>query len=253
MTHATTQAEPCVLGIETSGTTGGAAVIAGGRLAASLAFSSPTLYSQRLLPGIEWLLERAGIHVAAVNGIAVSRGPGSFTGLRIGMSVAKAMAFANSAPLVGVSTLEALALRAAGIAPGMPVCALLDARQGEVYAGLFRAVPPAAGVPGACIPMPAVERLQPDYAGKLEGIRGWVTGPTVFLGEGTLRYRAELAAAFGANFFLAPQIRLLPSAEEVAWLGHARLANGEQDDPVLLEPDYLRKGYMQRMKAEERT
>jgi len=233
----------CVLGIETSGTTGGAAVIAGGRLAASLAFSSPTLYSQRLLPGIEWLLGRAGIAIGDINGVAVSRGPGSFTGLRIGMSVAKAVAFANSAPVVGVSTLEALALRAAGLATGLPVCAVLDARQGEVYAGLFRAADGPVAQPGECIPMPNLERLQPDYAGKLEGIAGWITGPTVFLGEGALRYRTELASAFGPNFLLAPAIRLLPSAEEVAAIGLARLARGEQDDPVMLEPDYLRHGY----------
>jgi len=241
-----------VLGIETSGTTGGAALLRGDHLLGSLSFTSATLYSQRLLPSIEWLVSRTGIEASDIGAIAVSRGPGSFTGIRIGMSVAKALAYANDAAVVGISTLEALALRAASGTMhfgGANICTLLDARQGEVYAGLFRvcAADPAASVaPGTPAPMPALERVREDYAGKMDALADWITTPTFFAGEGALKFRDKLVEMLGANFMLVPSIRNLPGAEEIAWLGAQRLARGERDDLVLLEPDYLRRSYTQR-------
>lgn len=239
---------PVILGLETSGTTGGAALLDGEKLIASLSFTSAELYSQRLLPSVEWLLERAGIPIESIDGVAISRGPGSFTGLRIGMSAAKAIAFANNAPIVGVSTLEALALRALCSGHGRPVCTLLDARQGEVYAGLFQlAADPPPNLPSAQpTPMPRIVRLQEDSAGHLGMLSDWVTEPTLFAGEGAFRYHTELQALLGDKFCLTPSIRNLPSAEEVAWIGAQRLARGEHDDPLLLEPDYLRRAYMEK-------
>jgi tRNA threonylcarbamoyladenosine biosynthesis protein TsaB len=237
-----------ILGIETSGTTGGAALLEGHRLLASLAFTSSTLYSQRLLPGIEWLLERAEVTTEQLAGIAVSRGPGSFTGLRIGLSAAKAIAYAVGIPIVGINTLEALALR--GTCHGMPVCPVLDARQGEVYAALFMPEPadPARDCRDGVLSMPALRRLRDDFAGKAEVVAQWADRPTVFLGEGAFRYRERLQAGAAGNFVLAPSIRNLPSAEEIAWLGGQRLGAGESDDLALLEPDYLRRGYATKSK-----
>jgi tRNA threonylcarbamoyladenosine biosynthesis protein TsaB len=227
-----------LLAIECASTTGGAAVLAQNRLVASLAFTSGALYSQRLLPSIEWLLGRAEIDIGAISAVAVSKGPGSFTGLRIGMSAAKAIAYANGAKLVGVNTLEAMALRAAGL--GAPVCPLLDARQGEVYAALFAVSPgDLARRPGEPAAMPRLERLREDFVGRIEELRGWIAQPTFFLGEGALRYAGELGRMFGPHFVPAPVIRNLPSAEEVAYLGACRIAAGEEDDLALLEPDYL--------------
>ncbi|HJW70308.1 MAG TPA: tRNA (adenosine(37)-N6)-threonylcarbamoyltransferase complex dimerization subunit type 1 TsaB, partial [Candidatus Binatia bacterium] len=89
------------------------------------------------LPGlVERVLARAGLTVRDVEGLAVSIGPGSFTGLRIGLGLAKGLAFAGGVPLATVSTLEALA-EVAEAAPGQRVCAALDARKHEVYAALF--------------------------------------------------------------------------------------------------------------------
>lgn len=239
----TPKTDQLILGIETSGTTGGAALLCQGNLLAGLHFTSKSLYSQRLLPSIEWMLERAQTDVTSITAVAVSKGPGSFTGLRIGMSVAKALAYANGAALVGVSTLEALALRGATIAQaGVPVCPILDARQGEVYAALFRPIVPSPA-PGVPMQMPALERLHEDFAGKIEELAAWIHQPTIFLGEGMLRYQSRLEQLLGDHFLLAPTIRNLPSAEEVAWLGAQRLAHGDADDPVLLEPYYLRHSY----------
>ncbi len=238
-----------VLGIECSGTTGGVALLGPDRLAGALSFTSATLYSQRLLPGIAWLLERTGLQPADVRGVAVSRGPGSFTGLRIGLSVAKAFAFANGIPAVGVGTLEAQALRAAPSAPGLPVCVVLDARQGEVFAGLFRVDWPRPSTGDLAPPAPVLTRLREDYAGKIATLGDWCDGPTLFAGEGTLRYRAQLAEMMGSRFIPAAPMRMLPSGEEVAALGMQRLVWGDSDDPALLEPDYLRRSYTERRQA----
>jgi tRNA threonylcarbamoyladenosine biosynthesis protein TsaB len=235
-----------ILGIESSGTTGGAALLDGDHLMASVCFTSSTLYSQRLMPSIDWLFERAGLDVSALTGVAVSRGPGSFTGLRIGMSVAKGFAYANSIPIVGVSTLEAIALRAAGVGPVDRVCALLDARQGEVYAAMYRVAGRAPDSISAL--MPALEPLHDEFAGSLDAVLEWITETTLFAGEGAFRCRERLAEALGGRFLLAPSIRNLPSAEEVAWLGARCLASGPGDDLVALEPRYLRRSYTEKSK-----
>lgn len=231
-----------VLALETSGTTGGAALLSGEMLLGSLCFTSRALYSQRLLPAVEWLLERTETALEQVGAVAISRGPGSFTGLRVGLSAAKGLAYATGAALVGVPTLEALALRAAGVAGGCPVCPVLDARQGLVYAALFR----LKGESGAGLP--TVVRLREDFAGRTAEVAEWVTEPTVFLGEGAMRYAREFAALLGDRFVLAPPHRRLPSAEEVAVLAMERWRRGDTDDPAALQPEYVARSYMERAK-----
>jgi tRNA threonylcarbamoyladenosine biosynthesis protein TsaB len=177
-----------------------------------------------------------------VNAIAVSKGPGSITGLRIGMSAAKGFAYANSAQLVGVSKLEALAMRAA-TRPGEIICPLMDARQGSIYAGLFRAE--EISTEQVRLPLLQPIRLQPDYAGPMDAIAGWATelDAITFCGEGALKFAGRLRELLGPKFRLAPSIRNLPSAEEVAYIGAMMIERGEHDDMMLLEPDYLRNSY----------
>lgn len=242
-----------VLGIESSGNTGSVALLGPRGMLGCLTFTSPSLYSQRLMPSVDWLAGRAGVSARDITGVAVARGPGSFTGLRIGMSVAKAIAYAADASIVGVPTLEAMALGAlAGCPPGMPVCVLLDARQGQVYAGLYAAgaAPAPERGAGGTLQMPSAvpEALRADFAGPLEEVCGWITGPTLFAGEGALRLEAALRDALGDRFVLAPAARLLPSATEVAVLGALRLERGGADDPALLVPEYLRRSYTEKRK-----
>src|SRR5690606_569280 len=123
------------LGLETSTHSGGAALLGDAGLVGSVCFTTKQLYSQRLLPSIEWLFERTGLQISDVRTVGVAIGPGSFTGLRIGLSVAKALAYSSGAEIVGVGTMEALALRAASGRNAL-VCPLLDARQGQVYSAL---------------------------------------------------------------------------------------------------------------------
>jgi len=101
-----------------------------GNLLASLSLNSKVTHSRRLISGIDWLLQENGIELADIDGFGVGLGPGSFTGLRIGMATLKGLAMAMDKPLLGVSTLDGLAFSCSGNAP---LCSLLDARKQEVY------------------------------------------------------------------------------------------------------------------------
>jgi tRNA threonylcarbamoyladenosine biosynthesis protein TsaB len=176
------------------------------------------------LPGlVQAVLADAGVDVAALGGVAVSIGPGSFTGLRIGLSFAKGLAYAGAIPLVGVPTLEALA-HVAQVAPGTPICAALDARKQECWAALFRRT--ADGV----------ERLGPDQAIAPAALAASLPSATVVVGDAGGVYGDVL----GRVATVLPFATCHPRGVVVARLGAARLAAGEGDDPGTLEPTYVR-------------
>jgi tRNA threonylcarbamoyladenosine biosynthesis protein TsaB len=181
------------------------------------------------LPGaLVSLLEEAGLALEAVEGFAVGLGPGSFTGLRIGLATWKGLAYAQRRPIAGASSLAALALAAAARAPaGAVLVPLLDARKGEVYAGFYR----AAGA--------GVEPLAPEAAlgpAALAGRLAAWPGALVF-GEGRAPH-AEALVSFGA----LPGAPATPGALEVAALAAPRLLGAAHDPQALfaLEPHYVR-------------
>jgi tRNA threonylcarbamoyladenosine biosynthesis protein TsaB len=184
------------------------------------------------LPGaLTDLLGALGRGVRDVEGFAIGLGPGSFTGLRIGLATWKGLAYANRRPIVGVSSLAALALEAAA-APGGKgalLVPLLDARKGEVYAGFYRA--DGDGV-SAVLPEEALapESLQARIAG---------LGPAVGFGDGYAAYHDVLAGALP----LLEAGPATPSGDAVGRLAAPRLAGASCDDRALfaLEPHYVRK------------
>ncbi|MEA2624123.1 MAG: tRNA threonylcarbamoyladenosine biosynthesis protein TsaB [Candidatus Binatota bacterium] len=125
-----------VLGIDTATAVATAGVFAGGRLVSERSDFVPGRHAGRLPDLVSSVLRDAGLDVGDLSGVAVSVGPGSFTGLRVSIGLAQGMAFASATPLVGVSTLEALAAAAPLACGWIAVC--LDARKGEVYLALFR-------------------------------------------------------------------------------------------------------------------
>ena len=176
------------------------------------------------LPGlVERVLCAAGLGVDDVEGLAVSIGPGSFTGLRISLALAKGLAFAGGLPLVGVPTLEALA-HVAEAPPGETICAALDARKREVYAALFVADDAAP------------RRLTPDLALSPEALALQLTPPCMLVGDAGEVYRDVLAP----RATLRPFATHHPRGGVVARLGSARLAAGERANIGTLEPTYVR-------------
>jgi tRNA threonylcarbamoyladenosine biosynthesis protein TsaB len=177
-------------------------------------------HANRLLGAAEAALEQAGVTWEEVERIAVGVGPGSFTGLRIGIATARALAQARGLPLVGVSSLEALA-RGAGEAD--LVLAVLDARRGEAFAAAWR--------DGALVLAPAA--LSPDAL--VERI-GALQGTPLAVGDGAIRFRGPLEAA-GALVPPDEDGAHRLRAEHVCRLGVA----GTPTDRDALLPDYLRE------------
>jgi tRNA threonylcarbamoyladenosine biosynthesis protein TsaB len=214
-----------LLALDTSTRTAGVAVWRDGRVLAERK-RVVTTHSESLLEVIDEALAAAAVEPRALDAVACGAGPGSFTGLRIGLATAKGLCFALGRPLILVSSLEALAARA----PDGRVCAILDAHKDEVYAGLF-------SVEKGVVRALGEERvLAPEaLAGELRG------GGMTLVGDGALRYRALFDAApldeDGA-----------PGAREHARLGAARLAAGERSDLASSAPKYIRLSEAELMK-----
>ncbi len=216
-----------ILAIETATPIGSAALLTGPEVVAEAQAPAPMRHLEWLAPAIQGMLQATGWGVEDVEGIAVSRGPGSFTGLRIGMATAAAWARARAVPIVGVSTLEAIA---AGIDGQGTICVMLDARRGEYVAAVFKRTG------GDLV------RLTPDAVGGLTAALATVPviGSVVFAGDGLAQTWAEVEQRLGPRAAAAPPEQWIPRARAVGGLGLRRLAAGETDDPYLLLPAYTR-------------
>lgn len=222
-------APPLLLAVETATRVCSVALARGGELVAERANADARLHSERLLPMIDALLAEAGVRLAEVEAFAVSIGPGSFTGLRIGLATLKAFALSDARPVAAVSTLAALCASAASPAREGPVAALLDARRGAYYAAcVSRAGQARADLLADCVLTP------PELAARLP------RGARVVVGEGA-REGAEQLAARRPDLALLALPNLGASAASVARLGAQLLAQGAASDAAELVPAYLRR------------
>ena len=218
-----------ILAIETSTPVCGAALVQTGRLLAEINVQTGNTHSERLMPQLERLFLLAGADRAELAALAVSIGPGSFTGLRIGLTTAKTLAYAWGKPIVGVPTLEALAY-GCPCADGW-VAALLDAQKGRVYRAIYRwqagrlceispvEIAPAAAVVGELAALPA---------------------PVMVVGESVREHLALLDATHG-RVVAAPEAALMPRAAAVAMLGYEKWRQGAAVRPEELNPFYVRR------------
>lgn len=219
-----------VLGLDTSTSIASLAVIAGGRVAASLERPA-TSHGAALPSAVDDLLGAAGLSIRDVGAIAVGTGPGSFTGLRIGLSYAKGIAMASRCALVGVPGFDAMALAALernNIDNGRLLCVVVDARKGEVYAALYRVV--ADGL----------EKLSDELVIALEHLASRITEDVMFVGDERAKDAAALVASRGHGVAVFDTGRLDLRGACVAALGGARFARGETDRAASLEPLYIR-------------
>lgn len=218
-----------ILAIDTASSVSSVAVASEGKLQAEVTVEAGRTHSETLLSHIEGALSFAGVERSALTGVAVSIGPGSFTGLRIGLATAKAIAYGLGIPLVGVSTLAALAL--AVPVPDVHTLALMDAQKGNAYAGLYEWRDGSLHEVRPVRVAPLAEAIaEAADLGK----------PVLLTGELAVKKRARLGN-LPDNVTLAPAHLLTARASHVAWLGIARLAAGECDDLMTLEPFYIRR------------
>ena len=232
-----------VLGLETATNVCGVALVDDDRVLAEFSTSGRLTHSQRLMPLVEQALTEAGIDRGRLDGIAVSAGPGSFTGLRIGLATAKGLGFALDRPVLAVPTLDALAFNVwawRGL-----ICPLLDARKDQVYAALYRGSPPAgAGGDGTGAAGHMLRRLGGYWAmdiGSLLDRLSAFNEPVLFLGDALPRYGTGIAERLGPKAHFAPGSGRFPRAASVADLGLRRLAAGRRPGAAEARPIYVRQ------------
>jgi len=197
----------------------------GFRVRAEHTWESPRRHTVELMPRLAAAMEQVGIEPEHLSGVAVTRGPGSFTGLRIGMSVAKGLALAQELPLVGLPTLDVVAA-AQGRDP-RPLCAVLQAGRGRICVATYR------------------WRDGQWHEGEPPHLTTWsamveeISTPTMFCGE-IDPAGADKLAPLGEMAVLLPAAARLRRAGYLAELAWRRLNRGETDDPNTLTPIYLR-------------
>jgi tRNA threonylcarbamoyladenosine biosynthesis protein TsaB len=215
-----------VLAVDTTTERESVALIAGGVVLGEVRLRTADSHSRRLLPAVEFLLANVGLAPGGVEGYAVALGPGSFTGLRVGLSTVQGLALAGGRPCLGVSSLDVLAARIRGAAPVL--AAWVDAYRGEVFGGLYDAEGRPLAPPRAARPEDALQDVPPHAA---------------FIGDGAARYRAEIAAARPQAVF--PE-RSLFLAGVLGLMAEPRLLAGEGTSPDALRPLYLRDADIRR-------
>ena len=219
-----------LLALESSAKAASVALCDGGRLVAQYRQASGLTHSRTLLAMAEDLLKNTETAMDQIDAFAVAGGPGSFTGIRIGMAAAKGLAWGAGKPLCSVSTLEAMAWHCSD--DRVIVCPVMDARRSQVYNALF-----SSGPDGPV-------RLTEDRAVSLEELAADAAGrdrPFWFVGDGSALCAARFTEA-GIPFIIAPEPLRLPSAWGVA----AAARNGPFLDPAEAEPNYLRLSQAER-------
>jgi len=215
-----------ILALDTATEKGSLALAEDDRLLGEYSLHTPGSYLQHLLPGVEELLRAAGRSLQELGAIAVSQGPGNFTGLRIGLATAKGLAWALGCPLVPVPTLEALAAQYP-FQPH-PTAVLMDAKRQEVYLGFFLCpgeLPQVQGEP-LRLPVSALPRR--------------LRAPLLLTGPGLNAYEDFLRQHLSPEITWAPPEMRHPQAATIARLGRVRQEQGLAVPPRQVTPTYLR-------------
>lgn len=214
-----------------------AAVITDDRLAAQVVQNNKKTHSQKIMPMIEFMLREADMSVGDIDCFAAATGPGSFTGVRIGVATVKALAHAVDKPCAAVSTLHALANNTAcfdGI-----ICPILDARRGQVYNALFRGG--------------SMERMTEDRAlsmAKLCEELKETNERIIFLGDGVSVFEDEIKRELGGRAEFAQRMQRMNLAASVAEIGYEKFIRGDVCGYAELKPDYHRLSQAERERNE---
>ncbi len=218
-----------ILSLDTSTMASSVAIVSETRLLAELTVQTRLTHSETLLPHIEQVLKLAGVSKEELAGIAVSIGPGSFTGLRIGLATAKGMAYALHVPIIGCSTLEALAYHYP--VPGIYIAALLDAQKGNAYAAFYCWENEKLKVKESVRILSVDEVL--EAASRLDG-------PVILSGDIVQKQLAD-RQVLPQNVHLALPHLCMPRAANTGMLGISRLKQGEAGNVMDMEPVYIRR------------
>ena len=219
-----------ILALDTSTSVAAAAILEDNIIIGEYSCNKGKTHSQRLMPMVQGLLDTVGLKAADMDAFAASIGPGSFTGLRIGVTTVKAMAFAAQKPVVSVYTLDALAYNLAGTEA--IICPVIDARNNQVFTAVYK------------FSGEKLERLT-DYLGihinELTDILSAMEGDIYFVGDASLMHKAYFMDKLGSRVLSAPVNKLLASASSVAVLAGKAFCEGRLENSYDMKPYYLRK------------
>jgi tRNA threonylcarbamoyladenosine biosynthesis protein TsaB len=214
-----------VLGIDTSGYANAVGIIDGDTVLTDFIHEVRTDSLEKIVANIDRALKDSGLVLDDIDGIGVGLGPGSWTGIRIGVTVGKVLAYSTGKPVAGVPTLDALAFRAWG--RNLPVCAVISMGTGDnVYAATYR------------VEEAAVHRTSDYYIGNIQGLEGITGEPTVIIGAEAEAYRHEIGEAGKAFIEVVCDV---PHGAAVAALAAAHLKREDSDDVLGLTPLYLKE------------
>lgn len=225
-----------ILAIDTSTPSGSIALLEDDQLIAELTICIQKTHAERLLPSIKTLLDSIGAKMEHIDGFAIAIGPGSFTGLRIGLSTIKGLAWSLNKKVAGISTLEALAMNLPY--SDKPVCPVLDARKKEVYAALYK----CNNNWPACI--------MPDTAISPDNLINKIKEPTIFLGDGIKVYGNLIKDTLKDTAVIAPAHLWQIKASSVGLLALKKFKRGNIDSPESIRLNYLRPSEAEMKEAE---
>jgi tRNA threonylcarbamoyladenosine biosynthesis protein TsaB len=216
-----------VLALDTSADSGSVALIDHDRLRGEYLFSGAQAHSERLLVMIDRLLADSACSLADIDLLAVSLGPGSFTGLRVGISTAQGLALAAGKDLLGVPTLEAIAFQARGY--WEQICPMITARGQEIFTGLYR-----------CPDQGDLQQVRAETVTDPEPWLSGISGDTVFVGSGAVLHRETITALLGERARVLPYLAGLPRASSVAALAQCRYQGAAAHATAAMAPRYIR-------------
>ncbi len=229
-----------LLAIDSSGLVATVAVIEEEQMLAEYTVNFKKTHSQTLVPMLNEITQMIELDLSSIDAIAVAKGPGSFTGLRIGSATAKGLGLALEKPIVAVPTVDALSYNVWGT--DMLVCPLMDARRGQVYTGIYAFEDGKHHIIKEQCAI-AVEELCEEL-----NIRG---RKTLFLGDGVPVYRETLAALLTVPYEFAPAHMARQRAGALGILAMDYLKAGKTETAAEHKPDYLRLSQAERERAQK--
>ena len=244
-----------VLAIDSSGLTASVAVVEDSRTIAEYTVDYKKTHSQTLLPMIDEVAKMTELELSDIDAIAVSGGPGSFTGLRIGSATAKGLGLALDKPLIHVPTVDGLAYQVYGC--GDIICPIMDARRNQVYTGIYTFSAKAGKKEGTREVEPVFQVLRMQMAIAVEDLIRRLNNynrPVVFLGDGVPVYREMLSAGLKVPYSFAPSYMNRQRAAVIGALGIRYYKAGKYETAMEHQPEYLRQSQAERERAQrERT
>lgn len=231
-----------ILAIDTSSLVATVAVMNEEKLLGEYTINSPMTHSQKLMPIIDQLLSSLELSMEDIELIAASRGPGSFTGIRIGIATIKGLAHARNIPVVGVSSLEGLAYNITYSKE--LICPIMDARRNQVYTGVYKWVDHNLVNIVEEAPL-SINELMDKLKEREERV--------VFLGDGLGRYKDDIVSSLGEKALFAPLYVNMQRASSIAQLALDKINKGESkpEDYLSIAPVYLRKSEAERQYEEK--